>query len=58
MKHLVQDIGLAGMEQLLNSFALVVSFITKIHMHVIGHKMLQDARSIPYVKMMRMEMFP
>jgi uncharacterized membrane protein (DUF2068 family) len=57
MKHLAQGIGLAGMERLQNSFALVAFFITRTHMPVTGHKMLQDARNIHCVKMMQMAMF-
>lgn len=57
MRHLAQDIGLAGMELLQNNFALEAFFITRIHMLAIGHKMLQDAKSIHCAKMMRMEMF-
>jgi hypothetical protein len=57
MKHLAQDIGLAGMERLQNSFALVVFYITRIHMHVTGHKMLLDARNIHCAKMMQMATF-
>lgn len=39
MKHLVQDIGHAGMVLQLNNYALVVYFIMKMRTVVIGQKM-------------------
>jgi hypothetical protein len=55
-KLLAQGIGLAGMELQPNSFALEGFSTMRTHMHVTGHKMLEGAKSIHYVRMMPMEM--
>jgi len=57
MRHLAPDIGHAGMEQPQNNFALVVYFIMKILMLVIGHKMSLGVKNIHYAKTMPMETF-
>ena len=46
MRHLAPDIGHAGMEPPQNNFALVVYFIMKILMLVIGLKMLPVVKNI------------
>lgn len=46
MKHLVLDIGHAGMVQQQNNYVSVDYYITKIHIVVIGQKMLMDVKNI------------
>ena len=46
MRHLAPGIGHAGMEQPQNNFALVVYFIMKILMLVIGLKMMPVVKNI------------
>merc|ERR1719511_57249 len=54
MRRLAQDIGHVGMERPQNNFALVVYFIMKILMLVIGLKMLPVVKNIHYAKTMQM----